>query len=172
MLVTVGFSAFFFFFLFEDVILVWKKIVLVCWTLRCFGFTYSASIIGVCAQEDGQTSETFYLDLIWVRVTMTSLRRVYRVACACMYVGVYFLVCVYQCRVRRSIMGVFLLIAWDSLFCESDVSHFALDWLVIETVSSSLHPPCAGVIGTHCQAHCFCTGMWGFWTLVLSLMEW
>lgn len=47
----------------------------------------------------------------------------------------------------------------QSLFCESDVSHFALDWLVIETGSSSLHPLCAGVIGTHCQAHCFCAGM-------------
>lgn len=48
----------------------------------------------------------------------------------------------------------------QSLFCESDVSHFALDWLVIEyqelLVSTHL---VLGVIGTHCQAHCFCVGM-------------
>ena len=48
----------------------------------------------------------------------------------------------------------------QSLFCESDVSHFALGCLVIEhqdlLVSTHL---VLGVIGTCCQAHCFCVGM-------------
>lgn len=77
----------------------------------------------------------------------------------CMYVGMYFLVCVYQCSLEVNNGCVSPYCLRQSLFCESDVSRFALDWLVIEhqdlLVSTHL---VLGVIGICRQAHCFCVG--------------